>query len=189
MSLAFLGTCCLQFSPAFWVAVHSHLLAALSVTAPQWEPSAYWMSSMPGSDIPATVRRVWGYGPPEQTGERWQTAAPVFNVDKIHIPVLFQMPESEARRIPELYARLWQQATPTELYAFPDEAHIKIQPRHRLAAYERNLDWFRYWLEGYRDADPAKADQYRRWDDLRKRWQASRASARTGATAQAQQSH
>jgi dipeptidyl aminopeptidase/acylaminoacyl peptidase len=162
---------------AFWVATHSKLLAALSVTAPQWEPATYWMSSMPGSDIPATIRKVWGYGAPEQTPRRWRSASPAFNVGKIRIPVLFQMPEQEARRIPELYARLYQEGTPTELYAFPEEAHIKIQPRHRLAAYERNLDWFRYWLEGHRDPDSEKAEQYRRWDLLRNRWKKSAVSS------------
>lgn len=174
---------------AFWVAFHSDLLAALSVTSPQPEPASYWLSSMPRSDIPATIRRVWGYGAPNETPERWRAVSPAMNVDRIRIPVLFQMPEMEARRVPELYARLSRQGTPTELYAFPDEAHIKVQPRHRLAAYDRNLDWFRYWLEAYRDPDPAKADQYRRWDVLRARWKrATAASARTRPTVRAQPS-
>ena len=155
---------------AFWVAFHSDLLAALSVTSPQAEPASYWLGSMPGSDIPVTIRRVWGYGAPDETPDRWHAVSPAKNVDKIRIPVLFQMPEMEARRVPELYARLARQGTPTELYAFPDEAHIKVQPRHRLAVYDRNLDWFRYWLEGHRDPDPAKVDQYRRWDALRAGW-------------------
>lgn len=174
---------------AFWVAFHSDLLAALSVTSPQPEPASYWLSAMPGSDIPATIRRVWGHGAPDETPERWRAVSPALNVDKIRIPVLFQMPEMEARRVPELYARLARQGTPTELYAFPDEAHIKVQPRHRLAAYDRNLDWFRYWLENYRDPDPAKGDQYRRWDALRAKWKRPTASsARTRATVRAQPS-
>jgi hypothetical protein len=41
--------------------------------------------------------------------------------------------------------------------------HIKWQPRHQLAANERNLDWFRFWLAGEVDPDPAKAAQYVRW--------------------------
>ena len=77
------------------------------------------------------------------------------------------MPEKEARRVPELYARLAAQGTPTELYAFPDEAHIKVQPRHRMAAYVRNLDWFRFWLQGIEDQDDAKDGQYARWDAMR----------------------
>jgi hypothetical protein len=40
---------------------------------------------------------------------------------------------------------------------------IKFQPRHKLAAHERNLDRFRFWLQGYEAPDPAKAAQYARW--------------------------
>lgn len=79
--------------------------------------------------------------------------------------------------VPELYARLDRAAVPAELYAFPDEAHIKLQPRHRLAVYERNLDWFRYWLQDYRDPDGTKAEQYRRWDGLKARWRSRGRSA------------
>jgi dipeptidyl aminopeptidase/acylaminoacyl peptidase len=166
---------------AFWIALHSNLLAALSVSSLQLEPAGYWMSAMPGSDIPATMLRVWGLGDPDKTAARWNQVAPALNAAKIRIPVLFQLPENEARRIPELYARLSGQGTPTELYAYPDEAHLKLQPRHRLAVYQRNLDWFRYWLEDYRDPDREKADQYRRWDQLRSRWKGPPAPIATTA--------
>lgn len=169
---------------AFWTALHSDLLSVLSVSSLQLEPAGYWLSAMPGSDIPATMLRVWGLGDPDKTAGRWRQVAPALNAEEIRIPVLFQLPENEARRIPELYARLAAQGTPAELYAFPDEAHLKLQPRHRLAVYGRNLDWFRYWLEDYRDPDRTKADQYRRWDDLRSRWKASPARPSTiGSTA------
>ncbi|HKC03504.1 MAG TPA: prolyl oligopeptidase family serine peptidase, partial [Sphingomicrobium sp.] len=167
-----------------WTAIHSRLLAAVSISSAQFEPSEYWTSAMPGSDQPSLIRKVWGLGSPEDTPREWRLLAPALNAGSIAAPVLFQLPEQEARRIPELYARLARSGTPTELYAFPDEPHIKIQPRHRLAVYERNLDWFRYWLQDYRDPDPAKAAQYERWDRLRARWpRSSAASATTAARA------
>src|SRR3546814_16062731 len=46
-----------------------------------------------------------------------------------------------------------------DLYVFPNEPHQKFQPRHKLAVYERKVDWFRFWLQGYEDPDPAKAAQ------------------------------
>jgi len=171
---------------AFWTALHSDLLAALSVSSLQLEPAGYWMSAMPGSDIPSTMARVWGLGDPDRGKARWLEVSPALNANKIRVPVLFQLPEQEARRIPELYARLSAHGTPAELYAFPDEAHLKLQPRHRLAVYRRNLDWFRYWLEDYRDPDPAKAGQYGRWDRLRSRWMD--APSTTGARARARPS-
>ena len=45
--------------------------------------------------------------------------------------------------------------------------HQKFQPRHKLAVYERNLDWFRFWLQGYEDPNPAKEKQYARWREMR----------------------
>lgn len=174
---------------ALWVAVHSDLLAVASIASAQIEPSSLWPYSVPGSDIPGKMRRVWGVGAPDETPGRWRLVSPALGAEQIKSPVLFQLPEQEARRIPELHARLARTGTPTELYAFPDEAHIKVQPRHRLAVYERNLDWFRYWLQDYRDPDPRKADQYRRWDQLRRRWSAgSTATSRTEDRARAPRS-
>ena len=175
---------------AMYVAMNSTLLAAVSISSLQLEPAGYWTSAMPGSDQPFHYGKVWGLGPPEQTLAAWRRVTPVFNVRSIRAPVLFQLPEQEARKIPELYARLSGAGTPTELFAFPDEAHIKIQPRHRLAVYDRNLDWFRYWLQDVRDPDPTKADQYRRWDRLRQRWVArSAASASHPAKAPSRPAH
>jgi hypothetical protein len=54
-----------------------------------------------------------------------------------------------------------------EAHIFPDEHHIKWQPAHRLAIYNRNLDWFRFWLQDIEDPDPAKAVQYERLRKLR----------------------
>ncbi|WP_462078980.1 hypothetical protein [Luteimonas sp. RIT-PG2_3] len=56
-----------------------------------------------------------------------------------------------------------------DMYVFPDEPHIKVQPQHKLAAYQRNVDWFRFWLQGNEDTDPGKSDQYRNWRKMRER--------------------
>ena len=174
---------------AMWIASHSRLLAALSISSGQFEPGNYWAGAVPGSDQPDILRKVWGLGPPEETPSRWRLVSPALQAEHIRTPVLFQLPEQEARRIPELYARLARAGIPTELFAYPDEDHIKVQPRHRLAVFERNLDWFRYWLQDYRDLDPRKEDQYRRWDELRQRWNAGpTATSRTEATVRAQRS-
>ena len=174
---------------ALWVAIHSRLLAAASIASAQIEPAGFWPYAVPGSDIHGAMRRVWGLGTPDETPSRWRLVSPAFSAERIRSPVLFQLPEQEARRIPELYSRLASSGTPTEFYAFPDEAHIKVQPRHRLAVYERNLDWFRYWLQDYRDPNPEKVEQYRRWDQLRQRWRASsNATSTTGARARSPRS-
>ena len=51
---------------------------------------------------------------------------------------------------------------------FGNEGHIKNQPQHRYEIYQRNVDWFDFWLLDKEDPDPAKADQYKRWRKLKK---------------------
>lgn len=153
-----------------WTLFHSDLLAAAAIASSQIEPAYYWVNAVRGRNQPEVLRRFWGLGAPDETPEAWRRQSAALNVDRIAAPLLMQLPEQEARNVIELYARLSRSPTPTELYVFPDAAHIKVQPRHRLAAHQRYLDWFRYWLQGHADADPARADQYRRWRLLRERW-------------------
>lgn len=147
----------------FWALIHSNLVSAASVATPDIEPVKYWFNNMRGRDHGTILRQAWGLGSPDETPERWRLISAALNVERIRAPILLQLAEQEARYGVELYTRLSRSPTPMELYVFPDEAHIKVQPRHRLAIYRRNLDWFRFWLQGHVDPDPAKAEQYRRW--------------------------
>ena len=149
-----------------WAVMHSDLVAAASVASPQFEPASYWFNAVRGRDHPVLLRRVWGLGAPEETPERWRLVSPALNVERIRAPLLMQLPEQEARYAIEFYARLTNSPTPAEMHVFPDERHIKFQPRHRLAAYRRNLDWFRFWLQDAEDPDPARSGQYLRWRRL-----------------------
>jgi dipeptidyl aminopeptidase/acylaminoacyl peptidase len=154
---------------AMWIASQSDLLSAVSISSPPYEPSAYWMGAMRGRDNPRVMREFMQAGPPDEDPERWKVIAPALNVSRISAPLLMQFPAQEVRYASELHARLSNTKTPVEMYAYPDEAHLKIQPRHRYAVYRRNLDWFRYWLQGEVDPDPEKAEQYRRWEAMRRR--------------------
>ena len=160
---------------AMWIATNTRLLAAASIASPPYEPSAYWMGAMRGRDNPRVMREFMQAGPPDEDGERWRVIAPALNTSRFSAPLLMQFPVQEVRHAAEFYARLSNTTTPVEMYAFPDEAHVRLQPRHRYVAYRRNLDWFRYWLQNYVDPDPARAEQYQRWDALRRRQNGSAA--------------
>jgi hypothetical protein len=73
-----------------------------------------------------------------------------------------------------------------DLYVFPNEPHLKFQPKHKLADYERNLDWFRFWLQGHEGPDPAKRAQYVRWDEMKKALSAQPAHVTRKADRQSQ---
>lgn len=55
---------------------------------------------------------------------------------------------------------------PTEFVVYPQTSHNIQLPQLKKESAERNLDWFRFWLQGVEDPEPTKADQYRRWREM-----------------------
>jgi dipeptidyl aminopeptidase/acylaminoacyl peptidase len=148
-----------------WVASHSDLLAAAAISSTQTTPTYYWLNAMPGRDVPAILQRVWQLGDPDDDRKHWTAFSTALRAHDLRAPLLMQMPEQEYRYNIELAARMGRQGTPVDVWAFADEQHIKMQPRHKAAVYARNLDWFAYWLKG--DVDPAalKIKQYALWQN------------------------
>lgn len=119
---------------------------------------------------PAWQRALERYGYPPPTtpaAEFWRPVSPAMNAARIRAPILMQLSGDEYARGLEAFTALTHTGPPVDLYVFPGEHHIKWQPAHRLAIYERNLDWFDFWLRGIEDLTPAKADQYANWRALR----------------------
>jgi len=113
--------------------------------------------------------RAQGYPPAtaEDVGF-WRPYSMALNADRMTTPLLMQLADNEYLLSLETVTALREHHQPVEMYVFPDEFHIKWHPAHRLAIYQRNIDWFAYWLLGQSDPDPAKAAQYRRWDAMRR---------------------
>jgi len=150
-----------------WVMDHSNLLAAASVASPVVTPTYYRLHQLMGPGFTEGLRRHWGLGTPEETPDAWKALSPAFHIKRLQAPLLMQMPEQEYLNGLDYIAPLEASATPAELYVFPHEPHLKLEPRHLFAAEDRNLDWFRFWLQDYIDPDPAKAAQYQRWTAMR----------------------
>src|SRR5713226_9114210 len=68
----------------------------------------------------------------------------------------------------EFFVGLKRLGKPIELVWLPDSLHEPVKPLERMTAQQGNVDWFCFWLQGYEDPDPAKAERYARWRDLRK---------------------
>ena len=145
------------------VAERTHLLRAAAMSSGQIEPAYYWLYGLRGEAMHSALKDFFGMGDPDTDKTGWADNAPVSKVQAIKAPLLIQIPESEMRVTMEFFSKLAASPTPTEMIAFPDEMHIKWQPRHKLAVYERNLDWFRFWLLGEEDPDVSKTTQYARW--------------------------
>jgi hypothetical protein len=78
----------------------------------------------------------------------------------------------------EVWTRLRKAGAQVEWYEYPDEGHIKTGPANRWWVYQRNLDWFRFWLKDEEDSTSAKRDQYLRWREMRKEWEKAKAATR-----------
>jgi dipeptidyl aminopeptidase/acylaminoacyl peptidase len=161
-----------------WTAAESDVLAAASVANPVVSPNYYLISSMKGEAFLKGLRDMWGLGAPSETPERWKAISPAFKLDNIHAPILFQHSEQEYMYALDYEIPLIREHR-ADLYVFPNEPHQKFQPKHKLAVYERNLDWFRFWLQGYEDPNPVKKQQYAHWREMRDAMSAR--SARSGA--------
>jgi len=108
-----------------------------------------------------------GGWPEGKSAENWRKLSPALNADRIHTALLFNAPDSEYIPGLQLFTSLEQLGKPEEMFVYASELHIKNQPKHRYEIYERNLDWFKFWLKGEEDPDAAKAEQYKRWRELR----------------------
>ena len=56
---------------------------------------------------------------------------------------------------------------PVEMIYIPEGTHILEKPWDRMISQQGNVDWFCFWLKGEEDPDPTKAEQYKRWRELR----------------------
>jgi dipeptidyl aminopeptidase/acylaminoacyl peptidase len=99
---------------------------------------------------------------------KWQRVSPALNARRIHAPLLTNAADAEYIFAMQLVTTLRELKKPVEMFIYPNEEHVKNQPKHRYEIYERNLDWFKFWLQKKEDPDPAKAEQYKRWRELRK---------------------
>jgi len=118
-----------------WIVENTNLLTAASVTSTAVTPTYYWFHALQ-PDFSDHLQRGWQLAAPYETPDRWAEFVPT----RINAPLLMQMPEQEYLQTMEYYSQLVSTGYPAEMFVFPHEPHVKIQPRHKLAAYERNLD-------------------------------------------------
>jgi len=173
--------------------VHSrvHYAAATAADNEQGSLSEYWLTPT----FSEAEENLYGGPPYGETLENWHKYSISFNLDKIHTPLLMeemgygihddllgQMPRNLAVRY-EIIKGLTRLGKPVEMYYYPNEDHAPDDPRARLASLQRNVDWYRFWLQRVEDPDLRKTEQYQRWRRLRALSLAERqaANGRSGA--------
>lgn len=151
-----------------WTLMHSNLVSAASLASPTTSQMYYLLGSNLGDEFASLLQSNWQLGPPGDTPEAWQQISPTSNLARITAPVLMQLPEQEYMHGLDYMIPLMREGR-ADVYVFPHAAHNKTQPQHKLAVYERNLDWFRFWLLGQENESEDKRAQYVHWRQMRER--------------------
>jgi dipeptidyl aminopeptidase/acylaminoacyl peptidase len=138
------------------------LIAAMSISSAVWNSSACYLPSMRGRETAGALITEPGC----EQRKVWTQLDPADHVEEIEAPILFQLSAAEAPSVARLLRNLADARRPYDAYVFRNELHFKWQPAHLRAIQERNLDWFRFWLQGYEDPNPSKSEQYLRWRAL-----------------------
>jgi dipeptidyl aminopeptidase/acylaminoacyl peptidase len=146
---------------------HSCTFRAAIESSYAYDPIIYYLAS--DAERTNALLHWQNLGPPDgATAPNWQKVSAALNADHIHAPLLINAADAEYLYDAQLVAALRNRKKAVEMLIYQDERHEKNQPRHRYSIYQRNLDWLNFWLRDQEDPVPAKAEQYKRWRELRK---------------------
>jgi len=98
----------------------------------------------------------------------WLEYEPSFNVDRVETAALFTShSQQDLGTNLETIGAFSLNHRPLEFLMFPEASHQLEMPRERLASQDASVDWMAFWLQGYEDPSPEKANQYARWRVMR----------------------
>lgn len=152
---------------SFWTDLaitHADLFKVASSGEGGWRnPGTYWLS---GGSFQHVMDGMFGGPPLGKWYQNYSQVSPALIPPNLQVPVLREY-EAHNMTALEVYTAWKKQGAQVELVLYPDDEHSFVQPRHRLASMQRNVDWFRFWLQGKEDPNPAKREQYTRWKAMR----------------------
>lgn len=127
-----------------------------------------YLLTVESRDVQKQMETIYGAAPFGAGLKRWEEQAPGFHLDQVQTPVRIEAinPMSVLQEW-ELYASLRTLDKPVDLIYFPHGTHIHQKPLERLESQQGDVDWFRFWLQGYESPNPDDPDQYKRWERLR----------------------
>ncbi|MFC6645545.1 hypothetical protein ACFQBQ_08100 [Granulicella cerasi] len=99
----------------------------------------------------------------------WLQRAAGFNLDKLTTPLRLEaIGKASVLGEWETYAVLHQLHRAVDFVEIPDGQHILHKPLERYWSQQGDVDWFRFWLQGYERNDAEHKSQYARWKDLQR---------------------
>jgi dipeptidyl aminopeptidase/acylaminoacyl peptidase len=154
-----------------------HYRAATATDNIQYSMGEYWLYRA-DADLRRSMDAMYGGPPYGDNLKGWRDYSVSFNLDKFHTPLLMEeighgikdnsaAPPSTLAAQYEVFTGLKRLEKPVEMYYYPLEEHQMDHPVARLHDLQRNVDWYRFWLQGYERTSPDSSDQYARWHKLR----------------------
>jgi hypothetical protein len=162
------------FSRTFWhvtyTLTHSKYLFAAAAIADGVDYGDFqymaFSNALPG--LVDEYEQLYGGPPFGKRLTQWLKRSPSFLMDKIETPLRIQTLGHESLLFDwPWYSGLSQLGKPVEMIYIPEGTHLVEKPWDRVISQQGNVDWFCFWLKGEEDSDPTKAEQYKRWREIR----------------------
>jgi dipeptidyl aminopeptidase/acylaminoacyl peptidase len=158
---------------------HSQILFRAATVTDNFQGSIVEYYAWHNRAASSALEATYGGPPYGKSLQNWLDYSISFNLDKINTPLLMEVngygekdnlpnrPPDNLAVKEELFFGLNELNKPVELYYYPNEQHQVDHPVARIASLQRNVDWFRFWLQDYRRPNPEDPDQYARWELMR----------------------
>jgi hypothetical protein len=162
------------FSRTYWYVTYAlthskkHFAAAALADGVDYGYFQYMAFSNAQPGLAGEFEQVYGGPPYGKKLPRWLKQSPSFLMAKITTPLRIQSlyPDSLLSDW-SWYSGLSRLGKPVEMIYIPEGTHVLEKPWDRMISQQGNVDWFCFWLKGEEDPDPTKAEQYKRWRELR----------------------
>jgi dipeptidyl aminopeptidase/acylaminoacyl peptidase len=135
--------------------------------------SSYWQYlgriNFQGNGFAREQEGIIGAAPVGEGLDKWLERAAGFNFHRINTPLqVVAIGPTGVLFMWEPYSVLRYLHKPVDLVWLREGEHDLSNPAMRMVSQGGSVDWFRFWLKSEEDPDPAKADQYIRWREMRR---------------------
>jgi dipeptidyl aminopeptidase/acylaminoacyl peptidase len=130
-----------------WIVGHDTRFRAASIGACSMDWVSAYGSSVGRLDGPPEVIREYFGGEPWLRFADYDRHSPRFFIKNIKTPSLLLRGERDDDSIAELHLALSELHVPNTFVTYPREPHSIGEPAHQRDLLERNLAWFRKWLD------------------------------------------
>ncbi|MGK2286496.1 hypothetical protein [Pedomonas sp. V897] len=144
----------------------------------QSEMGYAYLYGSPGMGMKEIELLYCGAQPWGETVQAWVERSPLHNIDRLRTPVRIEDHHGMPSGWWDIFAGLRRLNAPVEYVIYTTGKHPSQHPDAVFQSQEANVDWFDFWLNNRTVDDTAKADQYRRWMDLKRKLAAMNPSVR-----------